>query len=162
MSAAVGKFLIGDEGAEPGGQGAAFGQFDNTKILVCTVVNAVGGTIDREGRVVRGHHDPATGERHRTLDAIEGGARPGPPPRGRNTTLTVAVTNTSFTGDDLQQFGRTVHTSMARAIDPFHTTTDGDVLFAVATGEVESKFSPDALSLVAGEVAWDAVLSAMR
>lgn len=161
ISAAVGKFLYGDEGAEPGGQGAAFRQMYETKVLVCTVVNAVGGIIDRKGNPIRGHRSPVDGRRRRPLEAIEAGARPGPPPRNRNTTLTVVITNAAFQGDGLQQFGRMVHTSMARAIDPFHTTTDGDVLFAVATGEVESSFSPDALSIVAGEVAWDAVLAAV-
>jgi len=161
-SAAVGKFLFGDEGAEPGGQGAAFRQIGETKLLVCTVVNAVGGILDREGRVVRGHRDPETGRRLRALEAIESGARPAPPPRDRNTTLTVVVTNAAMRDPELQQFGRMVHTSMVRAIDPFHTTTDGDVLFAVATGEVESSFGADALSLPAAELAWDAVLAAVE
>lgn len=161
-SAAVGKFLYGDEGAEPGGQGAAFRQLDGTRVLVCSAVNAVGGIVDRDGTVVRGHLSPRDGLRHRALDAIEAGARPAPPPRGRNTTLTVVVTNARMNERELRQFGRMVHTSMARAIDPFHTTTDGDVLFAVSTGEVESTIAADALGLAAGETAWDAVLAAVR
>lgn len=162
VSAAVGKFLFGDEGAEPGGQGAAFRQVDNTKILVCTAVNAVGGILDRQGNPVRGHRSPSDGRRYRAIEAIEQGLRPGPPPRGRNTTLTVAVTNARLSGDALQQLARLAHTSMGRAIDPFHTSTDGDVLFAVTTGEVDSTLSADALGLIIGEVAWDALLEAVR
>jgi L-aminopeptidase/D-esterase-like protein len=52
---------------------------------------------------------------------------------------------------------------MARAIHPFHAITDGDVLFAATTNEVENQ-SLDSLTLgvVASELAWDAVLSAVR
>lgn len=161
-SAAVGKFLFGDEGAEPGGQGAAFRQVDGTRILVVTVVNAVGAVLERDGSVARGHRDPADGRRPRTLAAIEAGARPAPPRRGENTTLTVLVTDARLEGEALEQLGRMVHTSMGRAIDPFHTSTDGDVLFTVSTGQVDSTLSGDALGLLAGEVAWDAVLAAVR
>ena len=50
---------------------------------------------------------------------------------------------------------------MARAIQPFHALEDGDVLFAVSTGAVESELLLDttALGIVASELAWDAVLS---
>ena len=49
---------------------------------------------------------------------------------------------------------------MARAIQPFHTMNDGDVLFAVTTAEVEGDtLGTTALGLLASELAWDAVLS---
>jgi L-aminopeptidase/D-esterase-like protein len=49
---------------------------------------------------------------------------------------------------------------MARAIQPFHTVYDGDVLWAVSTGEVDNPALNDvALGALASEVAWDAVLS---
>jgi L-aminopeptidase/D-esterase-like protein len=49
---------------------------------------------------------------------------------------------------------------MARAIQPFHTLADGDVLYAVTTEEVELEaLDPTGLALAASEVAWDAVLS---
>ena len=50
---------------------------------------------------------------------------------------------------------------MARAIDPFHTTSDGDTLYALMSNKVEASASTDALAMVAGEAAWDAVLSAV-
>jgi L-aminopeptidase/D-esterase-like protein len=49
---------------------------------------------------------------------------------------------------------------MARAIQPFHALSDGDVLFAASTAEVEDEsISSDALGVVASELAWDAVLA---
>jgi len=56
-----------------------------------------------------------------------------------------------------------VHASMARAIHPFHALTDGDVLFAATTNEVENEaLDSVALGVIASELAWDAVLAAVR
>jgi L-aminopeptidase/D-esterase-like protein len=56
---------------------------------------------------------------------------------------------------------RQVHTSMARAIQPFHTLDDGDAFFAVTTDEVEY-IGATSLGLLASDLAWDAVLAAVK
>ena len=50
---------------------------------------------------------------------------------------------------------------MARAIEPLHTISDGDVLYAVTTNEVaqEDGLNEYVLSVLASETAWDAVLA---
>jgi L-aminopeptidase/D-esterase-like protein len=153
-SATVGK-TFGFELAEPGGQGGAFRQVGDTRIAVFTVVNAVGAVVDRDGNVVRGHLAP-TGARRKLVEGIEARVT------GGNTTLTVVATNQKLDRWLLRQLGRQVHTSMARAIHPFHALTDGDVLFAATTNEVEND-ALDSLTLgvVASELAWDAVLAAV-
>ena len=51
---------------------------------------------------------------------------------------------------------------MSRAIQPFHALTDGDILYAVTTGEiVNDALDPVTLAVVASEVAWDAVLASV-
>ena len=82
------------------------------------------------------------------------------PPPG-NTTLTVVATNLALDSRQLRTVGRQVHASMARAIQPFHALEDGDVLFAVSTGEVAADpvLDTTALGIVASELAWDAVLT---
>jgi L-aminopeptidase/D-esterase-like protein len=167
-SASVGKGL-GLEWREMAGQGGAFRQIGPTKIAVFSVLNAVGALVDREGKVMRGNLDPATGER---LHYIEGLARaqqaPQEPPPGGNTTLTVVVTNQRLDHARgsvwaLRQVARMVHTSMARCIQPFHTLTDGDVLWAATTNEVDNPALTEvALGALASEVAWDAVLSCVQ
>ena len=155
-SATVGK-TFGFEHAEPGGQGGAFRQLGETRIAVFTVVNAVGAIVDRDGRVVRGHFDRPTGERRVLVEGIEARIT------GGNTTLTVVATNQKLDRELLRQLGRQVHTSMARAIHPFHALTDGDVLFAATTNEVENEaLDSVTLGVVTSELAWDAVLSAVR
>jgi L-aminopeptidase/D-esterase-like protein len=155
-SATVGK-TFGFEQAEPGGQGGAFRQLGDTRIAVFTVVNAVGAVVDRDGEVVRGHFDRPTGARRALVEGVEARVS------GGNTTLTVVATNQKLNRWVLRQLGRQVHTSMARAIHPFHALTDGDVLFAATTNDVEND-ALDSLTLgvVASELAWDAVLAAVR
>ena len=161
-SATAGK-LFSLEVGEPTGQGGAFRQIGETKVAVFTVVNAIGAVVDREGTVVRGHYDRASGLRRALVPGVEerlSSGRPVHPPPG-NTTLTVLVTNLRLDARELRTLGRQVHVSMARAIQPFHALEDGDVLFACSTGDVESDPLLDTTSLgvVASELAWDAVLS---
>ena len=158
VSATVGKWLRETHELERGGQGAAFLQHGAVKVAVFTVINSVGCLVDRAGKAVRGHLDPKTGQRHRIGDVYEMG---GSEPPSVNTTLTVVVTNQPMDLRGLRQLGRQVHSSMARAIDPFHTMHDGDVLYAVTTNHLEGEpLHHQEISHIASELAWDAVLCA--
>src|SRR6266540_162192 len=156
------KVFAYEEG-EPSGQGGAFRRVGETKIAVFTIVNAVGAIVDRDGNVVRGHYDRAADTRRALVPGVEARLAAGLPvrPPPGNTTLTVVATNLRLGPRQLRTFGRQVHASMARAIQPFHALEDGDVLYAVSTGELESDplLDTTALGVVASEVAWDAVLS---
>jgi L-aminopeptidase/D-esterase-like protein len=186
-AAQPGRFPLGNQGAgsgayvgqwanwpyerERGGQGGAFRQIGPIKVAVFTVVNALGVIVDRQGQVVRGGLDTRSGVRTTPLqDAeqalAEGNGTPQPDTTAliggltRHTTLTVLVTNVAFPRVLLRQLGRQVHSSMARAIQPFHTPDDGDVLFTASTGEVAAEgIDSTALGVIASELAWDAVLS---
>jgi 6-aminohexanoate-oligomer endohydrolase len=161
-SATVGKTFEYSEG-EPAGQGGAFRELGDAKIAVFTVVNAVGAVFGRDGEVVRGHLDSGTGLRHPLVPRVEerlaAGQAVRPPPG--STTLSVVATNVVLDQRLLRTLGRQVHTSMARAIQPFHALVDGDVLYAVTTNDVESQVLDSiGLGIVASELAWDAVLAA--
>ena len=161
----VGKFF-GPRYMESAGQGGAFSQIGRVKIAVFTVVNAVGAIVDREGRVVRGNRAPESGLRTGfAADLLDGTGRlkrqlETAPVTPENTTLTLLVINRRVRHLELRRLAIQTHTSMARAIQPFHTEHDGDVLFAVSTGEVEdTDVNVQDLAIHAGEVAWEAVLS---
>jgi L-aminopeptidase/D-esterase-like protein len=134
------------------------------------VVNAVGAIVDRAGRVVRGNRAPESGLRTSfAADLLDGAAQAkrdletAPVSSGENTTLTLLVVNRRLRHLELERLAIQTHTSMARAIQPFHTEHDGDVLFAVSTGEVEgAELSVQDLALHASEVAWDAVLCSWK
>ena len=149
------------------GQGGAFAKYDNVRIAVFTVVNSVGAIVDRSGKLVRCGVPVRTDcptvasmlrRQPKSSDSQEvstGGLT-------SNTTISLVVTNKKLSFSELQRFGMQVHTSMARAIQPFHTIDDGDTLFAVTTGEVEdSTYSIDELGVLASELAWDAVLASV-
>ena len=135
------------DGAELAGQGGAYRERDVTKVLAFVVVNAYGCIVDRSGRIVRGH--------------------PAPPVPGRvapeftaNTTLSLVITNQKLDHVQLRSIGRQVHASMARGIQPFHARWDGDVSYAVSTGEVANPGLDEVtLGELASDAMWDAILA---
>lgn len=150
------------------GQGGAFRTIGSTKIGVFTVVNALGSVVDRTGRVVRcGRNDtakncPTIAERLKSFKPInpKGNNSEGGPTS--NTTITLVVTNQKLPFWALQRLATQVHSSMSRAIQPFATEDDGDILYAVTTDEVDNKdLRPADLGVIASELAWDAVLASV-
>jgi L-aminopeptidase/D-esterase-like protein len=131
---------------------------------VFTVVNAYGAIVDRKGDVVRGNRDVDTGKHRRAEDVVaQTGAYDPPAGRARgitqNTNLTLLVTDQKLDPLQLRSIARQVHASMARAIQPFNTRWDGDILFAVSTQKVDNAALDEvSLGLIASELAWDAVL----
>ena len=155
------------------GQGGAFRQVGPTKVAVFTVVNALGVVVGRDGNVVRCGRNVsvapcpsiATLLTDRLREPWRLGSRASADssmaPSG-NTTLTLVVTNQKMPWWALNRLAAQVHSSMSRAIQPFATQYDGDVLYAVTTDEVENEaLSPVNLSTLASEVAWDAVLASV-
>jgi len=152
------------------GQGAAYREAGPTKVVVFTVVNAFGSVVDRQGQILRCRDLSASGcgtitdrlsarLQSLTSSAPDSADRGGP---SANTTITLVVTNQKLQPWALQRLAVQVHTSMARAIQPFSTGSDGDTLYAVTTGEVDNpKLSSINLGLLASEVAWDAVLASV-
>lgn len=156
-SATVGKWLPHPYQWEHAGQGGAFRTIGPIRLAVFTVVNSLGAIIDRMGQVVRGHLDARTGKRVHITEIPPLALTP--PPKG-NTCLTAVVTNCKLTPAALRQLARQVHGSLARAIEPFNTPVDGDVLYTVTTNEVAGgQVNEFVLAAAASELAWDAVLA---
>jgi L-aminopeptidase/D-esterase-like protein len=155
-SAIVGK---GYRNWEYSGQGGAFKEIGQTKIAAFSVVNAMGAILNRDGQVVRGFVGEE-GEREPIQTLLNDMGQSILSNEEQNTTLTLVVTNQVLPSVYLRHLSKQIHTSMARAIYPFHSIFDGDVLFFVSTNEVEnSKLDPIHLGLYASEVVWDAVLN---
>jgi hypothetical protein len=135
---------------------------------VFTVVNAVGTVVNRDGQVVRcqGSNSEECGAVKellaRRLESLEAKAEGQSSGLTRNTTITLVVTNQKLSYWALKRLAMQVHTSMARAIQPFHTQTDGDTLFAASTNAIgNEKLSERDLAVLASETAWDAVLNSV-
>jgi L-aminopeptidase/D-esterase-like protein len=166
----AGKYFGGRYG-ERAGQGGAFTQIGVTRLAVFTVVNAVGVVVDRNGRVVCGNRDPETGLRSLISEDLRDGSAQRKRRRepavtleetSGNTTLSLVVTNQVMSYRELHRLAVQTHTSMARAIQPFHTEHDGDLLFAATTSEIQNPaLAAEDLSAWAAELAWDAVLASV-
>lgn len=150
------------------GQGGAFRQIGDIKIAAFTVVNSLGVVVDRDGVVQAcypGEDAPdsnlAKALFSQFVDAktpqhsAENGEQ-----SSKNTTISLIVVNQKLEPALLQRLAVQVHTSMSRAIQPFATIFDGDVLYAVSTNELEEQImQPHDLGVLASEVMWDALLS---
>ena len=169
-----GIFPLGNQGAgrattvgklnynllEPGGQGGSFIEIGDTKILFFTVTNSLGALINKQGQVVRGNFDRQKNKKILSRDLVKEYEVYS---YNANTTLNLLVTNQKFSVYELNQIARQVHSSLSKAIDPYHTVDDGDVLFAVTTDEIENKsLSTSAFGIEASDVAWNAVLSSFE
>jgi L-aminopeptidase/D-esterase-like protein len=161
------------------GQGGAFRQIGDLKIAAFTVVNALGVVTTRDGRVAACYVDAAWPKDLRAVDLVAGlpgsrkpgwtGSKPQPALTNgakRNTTISLVVTNQKMNPAELQRLAVQVHTSMARAIQPLATEFDGDVLYAVSTGELEHKEAAPAITsadigIIASDVMWDAILASV-
>jgi L-aminopeptidase/D-esterase-like protein len=156
------------------GQGGAFRQLGAVKIAAFTVVNALGVVTRRDGTVAACYPDqkwPQPLKPEALLAGLPDSRKPGWAPGSaadsrRNTTISLVVTNQKLDPAELQRLAVQVHTSMARALQPFATEFDGDVLYAVSTAELEARpgaalLSSADLGVIASEVMWDAVLASV-
>lgn len=157
------------------GQGGAFRQVGELKIAAFVVVNALGVITTRDGRVAACYPDAKWPRDLRTTDLLSHYPASGKPgtmlePAGqdnrRNTTISLIVVNQKLAYAELQRLATHVHSSMSRAIQPFATEFDGDVLYAVSTGELQpSKDKPAtpaiAIDVMAAEAMWDAILASI-
>jgi L-aminopeptidase/D-esterase-like protein len=156
------------------GQGGAFRQVGAVKIAAFTVVNAYGAVTDRAGRLVACNKPKSWGNLTMTSELLRNlpqslkadwdaaSAAPSDAGGTKNTTISLIVTNQKLDYASLQRLAVQVHTSMARAIQPFSTENDGDTLYAASTQEVDSKeFNPLTLTTIASEAMWDAVLASV-
>jgi len=154
------------------GQGAAFREINGVKIAAFVVVNASGSVIDRQGNIVSCHPAASWGGLPKIADLMTHlplSRRPdwlptpaGDAPTQRNTTVSLIVTNARLGYAELQRLAVQVHTSMARAIQPFSTFADGDTLFAATTDQAPaSALSAIDLDTMAGEIMWDAILKSV-
>jgi L-aminopeptidase/D-esterase-like protein len=167
--ATVGK-LGGPGRSMKSGLGSASIRLPNGLVVAALVaVNAVGDVIDpATGKVVAGVRNP-DGSFADARVLIRSGAllRPRPaaatPRSGENTTIGVVATNASLTKAQARKMAQMAHDGYARAISPVHTPSDGDTIFALATGNGEPV--PDLelteIGALAADVMSEAILKAV-
>ncbi len=166
--AASGDFALGSVGAGlgattanfQGGLGSASAQTESgVTVGALAVVNAVGSVTVGDGpwfwaapfelnNEFGGRGLPPSFTPDMLRARLKGGPEATP---SENTTLVVVVTDAVLTKSQAKRLAMIAQTGMARAIYPVHATTDGDVVYAAATGKkpVDPLFGLTELGMVA-------------
>jgi L-aminopeptidase/D-esterase-like protein len=161
--ATVGK--MGGGRSMKGGLGSAAISLPNGLVVGAIVaVNAVGDIIDpSNGQVVAGMR----AEDGKSLADVRkmlrsGGLGRRPQPRaGENTTIGLVATNARLSKADINRVAVMADDGFARAINPSHTTGDGDTVFALATGRWEGQANPSMIGALAAEAMAEAIVRAV-
>ncbi len=160
--ATIGK-MFGPKQAMKSGLGSASIRVGNTGIVVgaLVAVNAVGDVVDpKTGKIIAGARKPDGSGFMDSMAQI----REGYSVRAEaaaNTTIGVVATNVAFDKPQATKVAQMAHDGLARTIYPVHTPSDGDTIFAVATGTIPVRANPGAIGALAAEAMAQAVLRAV-
>ncbi|MBK8987837.1 MAG: P1 family peptidase [Chloroflexi bacterium] len=142
-----------------GGFGIASMIIGEVVVGAMVVTNPVGDVLDVDNSVLAGARD----EDGRWLAAnhpLRFISQERMPLSGTNTTLAVVWTNARLSRPEVHRLAQRAHDGMAMAIRPIHTTHDGDIAFALASGRVDAPF--DLAANAGAEMVAEAIRSAVR
>lgn len=106
-----------------GGVGSASVEEDGLIVGALAVVNALGTVLDEDGTPLAENRNPQAEQRIWP---------------GSNTTLVAVATNATLSKDRAWLLAQAGNEGLSLAISPAHTMWDGDTVFALATGRVET------------------------
>lgn len=160
--AVVGK-LFGIARAMKGGIGTAALTVDGITVGVLVAVNAVGDVVDpRSGRIVAGARSVDGNALVGAVQAMLGGERTAQLKPVASTTLAIVATDASLTKAQANKLAQMAHDGLARCINPVHTPSDGDTVFALATCTAARSADLTLLGTMAAEAVSEAILRAVR
>jgi L-aminopeptidase/D-esterase-like protein len=160
--AAVGK-IFGIERAMKGGIGSACLTVDGVTVGAIIACNALGDVVDpATGRPLAGARTKNGRSLLDSRRAILKGDAPKPLLAGTNTTIGVIATDAPITKAQATRLATMAHDGLARAINPVHTMSDGDTLFALGTGRAKRSPGMMVLGTMAAEATAQAVVRAVR
>lgn len=159
--ATVGK-LFGPACAMKGGLGSARVSVGGVSVGAIVAVNALGDVVDpATGRPLAGAlRGDGSGLRDSASAALAGD-KPWAILAGSNTTIGVIATDAPLSKARATRLAGAGHDGLARAIRPVHTTSDGDTLFALATGHAPA-LDFNVLCVMAAEAVAQACVAAVR
>ncbi len=150
MKSGVGTFTVDAGAAWPG-----------VKVSALVAVNAFGDVRDVEtGKLIAGARvTPKSAELAGTLRQMRERPVAGGLKR-ENTTLAVVATNARLNKVQASRVAFLAHHGFVRAIEPVHTSMDGDLCVALSTGKAEAPV--DVLGAAAAEAVARAIVRAVR
>jgi len=167
--ATVGK-LFGMSRAMKGGLGASSIKLPNGKdgkssltVGAIVAVNAVGDVFDpTTGKVIAGARTKDGKALLGSMNAILRGEPLPPILGGAATTIGVVATDVKLDKAQATKVAQMAHDGLARAINPVHTTSDGDTIFALATGKSSRLANVTLVGALAAEAMTQAVVRAVK
>ena len=160
--AAVGK-IFGIGRAMKGGIGSASVTVDGVTVAALIACNALGDVIDPDtAQVIAGARSPDGKRLFDSRRALLAGEAAKPLIAGTNTTIGIIATDAVITKIQATRLAQMGHDGLARSINPVHTMSDGDTLFALGTGASGKSLGMMTLGTMAAEATARAVVRAVR
>ncbi len=156
--ATVGK-IRGSECCTKGGIGSYSIKLDNGLVVSAIIAVNAFGDVYENGQVIAGVLNDDKNDFLNTYDLMKKGVNKG----GfniDNTTIGAVVTNAKLSKAECKKISQMAHNGFAKSIFPIHTPHDGDTIFTLATGEVETDIT--LLGSIASEVVEKSVISAIK
>jgi len=160
--ALVGK-LFGVHRAMKGGIGTASVKVGGVTVGALIAVNPLGDVIDHNtGQPVAGARTEDGKSLLDTRRALLRGDSPKPLLAGTNTTIGVIATDAVLTKVQANRLAMVAHDGLARSINPVHTMSDGDTLFALATGRVPLEGNAPGMTVLSTMAAEAVAIATLR
>lgn len=156
--ATVGK-IRGSEFCTKGGIGSYSIKLDNGLVVSAIIAVNAFGDVYENGQVIAGVLNDDKIDFLNTYDLMKKGVNKG----GfniDNTTIGAVVTNAKLSKAECKKISQMAHNGFAKSIFPIHTPHDGDTIFTLATGEIETDIT--LLGSIASEVVEKSVISAIK
>ncbi len=154
--ASVGK-LLGFEHAMKGGIGSYALELNGLKVGAIVAVNARGNVVDdTNGEILAGVYDQENKRLISHLECIEALANVSQD----NTTIACIITNAKLTKAQCQKVAGIAHNGYAKTIYPVHTMSDGDSIFVMANGEIDTNI--DIVGVLATQVISESIKLAIK
>lgn len=149
--ATVGK-IFGHARGMKGGIGSASFTVDGVTVGALVACNALGDVYHPySGELLAGARTPDGRQLLGARDALLRGENPQAILAGSNTTIGVVATDARITKAQAHRLAVVAHDGLARAINPVHTMSDGDTLFALGTGQSGRELGLMTLNTLAAE-----------
>ncbi|GAA0865074.1 P1 family peptidase [Paraclostridium tenue] len=156
--ATVGKIKGGDY-CTKGGIGSYSIKLDNGLVVAALIAVNAFGDVYEEGKVIAGVLNDNKDGFLNTYDLMKQGVNKG----GfniDNTTIGVVATNAKLDKAHCKKVSQMAHNGFAKTIFPIHTPHDGDTIFTLATGEIETDIT--LLGSLATEVVEKSIINAIK
>jgi L-aminopeptidase/D-esterase-like protein len=160
--ASVGK-MFGIGRAMKGGIGSASIRAADVTVGAIVAVNAFYDVVDpADGRVIAGARSEDGQRLHDSMAAMRRGEVPLRLGAGAATTIGIVATDARLDKAQAGKVAQMSHDGLARSINPVHSMTDGDTMFALATGASGRAGDTTRIGALAAEATAIAVVAAVR